>query len=100
MAKTAHQLSAQKQARRLRAAVAHRRAMNIKRASEPLIPTHVLKALSELHLPRNKRLYTKHLRQLLNTLPSSGQLLMIPSMTDPPAARGVPPTAAGSFCGK
>jgi hypothetical protein len=64
-AKTAHHTNSARQARRLRAAAAHRRAMNLKRASEPLIPSKVLRALAAMKLPKNKRVYNARLRELL-----------------------------------
>jgi len=65
MTTTRHRANGTKAALRLRLSPHARRAMLAKRTGRPLIPTGVLQALAALSLPRNKRLYTKHLNALL-----------------------------------
>jgi hypothetical protein len=63
--KSASKANGQRQARRLSAAGRRQQRLNLQKTKQPFIPTCVLKALSELHLPRNKRIYTAKLRELL-----------------------------------
>lgn len=55
----------QRQARRHNAAARQRHRLNLKKAHGPLIPDRVLKALAEMALPPNKKLYDAKLRELL-----------------------------------
>jgi hypothetical protein len=63
MAKTPHRANGSKQGARLKDAMRRWRLANLKRNREPLIPTSVLKALAEMKLPRNRRIYNARLKQ-------------------------------------
>jgi hypothetical protein len=62
---TSQRASGRKQARRIAALGRQRRMLQIKQSREALIPNRVLKALAALHLPRDPKLYTAKLQELL-----------------------------------
>lgn len=60
-----HRANGQKQAQRLRMIMRQRRILNAKKTGKPLIPDSVLEALAAMGLPKDRRIYTARLRELL-----------------------------------
>jgi hypothetical protein len=65
MAKTPHRANGFKQGARLKEAMRQWRLANMKKKSEPFIPTPVLRQLAAMKLPKNRRVYNARLRELL-----------------------------------
>jgi hypothetical protein len=66
MATRRQRSNGQRQGERLKAAARRQWRLNLLAKREPLIPADVLKKLAEMHLPANKKLYTAHLKALLD----------------------------------
>jgi hypothetical protein len=65
MSKTSHRANGSKQGARLKDAMRQQRLANMKRNSEPLIPSRILKALAAMGLPKDRRVYNARLKELL-----------------------------------